>query len=142
MDYFTMAVIIFGIVGFGVMAISGVFTVSKENRLNRQSEARGYEYGIYYELLSGEEAYCFTHKDLYQAQKCLRQLQKKENFTQVTDWQGGVYSFKVESFEKAIGEKIDRQKFKIIKRSLKFVENKNLPKLNLDRNFSPKLIRV
>jgi hypothetical protein len=141
MDYNTLAVIIFGIGGFIVIAISGAFTMNKENKLKRQAEARGYEYGIYYELSNGEDAFCFIHKDLYKAEKCLRQLRKAGNFSQVLDWQGGVYSFTTESFEKAIGEKIDRQKFKIIKRSLKYAENKNLPKLNLGRAFNPKLIR-
>lgn len=69
MDYLTLAVIILGIGGIFVMAISGAFTMNKENKLNTSAEARGYEYGIYYELMNGEDAYCFTHKDLYQAEK-------------------------------------------------------------------------
>ena len=78
-DYFTLAVIIFGIGGFIVMAISGAITMNFENRLKNRAKARGYEYGIYYELINGEVAYCFTHKDLYEAEKCLRQLQKSTN---------------------------------------------------------------
>jgi hypothetical protein len=140
MDYLYLAVIVFGICGIIVMSISGALTMNKENNLKSQAEARGYEYGIYYELLNGENAFCFIHKDFNKAEKCLYQMRKQENFTQVMDWQGKVYCFTVESFEKAVGEKIDRKKFKIINRSLKFNENKNLPKLNLSRGFSPSLI--
>jgi len=140
MDYFNLAFIIFGIGGIILSAIVGVFLMNKENKLKSKATARGYEYGIYYELLNGEDVYCFTHKNLYQAEKCLSQLRKKADFTQVTDWEGRVYCFRIESFEKAIGEKIDRQKFKIINRSLKFNDNKNFPRLELDRGFSPKLV--
>ncbi len=140
MDYSILAVIIFGIGGYFVIAISGAFTMNKENQLKRRAEARGYDYGIYYELSSGENAYCFTHKDLYVAEKCLRQLRKAIDFTQITDWKGSVYSFKNESFEKAIGEKINRQKFKIIHQSLRFNEDMYFPKLKL-RTSSPKLLQ-
>lgn len=134
-----LTIIIFGIGAFIVLSISGAFSMAKEKRLKNIANNRGYEYGIYYELLNGEDAFCFIHIELYQAEKCLNQLMKNTDFTQVTDWEGRVYSFKNESFEKAIGEKIDRQKFKIIRRSLKFNDNKNSPKLWLERTSSPRL---
>jgi hypothetical protein len=141
MNYFILAVIIFGIGGFIVMAISGAFIINKEKKLNSLAVARGHEYGIYYELSNGEDAFCFIHKDPYKAEKCINQLRKEGNYSQVLDWEGRDYSFTIDSFQKAIGEEIDRQKFKIIKRSLRYSDNKNLPKLNLDGRFNPKLIR-
>ena len=56
MDYLTLAVLILGIGGIFVMAISGAFTMNKENKLKTSAEAKGYEYGIYYELMNGEDA--------------------------------------------------------------------------------------
>ena len=132
---------IFGIFGFIILAIGGKITTIKETNVKRQAEARGFEYGIYYELKNGEDLFCFIHKDLYKAEKCLRQLRKEENFTQTEDWSGDTYEFRIESFEQAIGEKMNRQKFKILKRSLIYNDNKNFPRLHLKRGYSPRLVK-
>ena len=121
------------------MSIKGAFKMKKDERLITQATKRGYEFGIYYELGTGENAFCFIHKDRYQAEKCLRKLMENTNYTQVEDWEGKTYSFSKDSFENAIGEKINRQKFKIVNRSIKYGENINFPKLILESIYEPRL---
>ena len=122
-----------------IMSIRGAYDMKKERRLTEQSKERGFEYGIYYELQNGIIAFCFVHKDLNQAEKCLRILRENSSYTRIKDWQGKDYSFTSETFEKAIGEKINRKNFKIVQRSLRYDDNINYPKLLLESIYTPSL---
>ena len=141
MGYFILAFIIVGLIGIVSSVIRGSYLISKDKKLTENTVRRGYEYGIYYELQSGVEAFCFVHKDLIKANKSLSHLRKEGWFSQTEDWEGQVYCFTVESFEKAIGEQINRKKFKIVNRYFNHSENKNSPRLNFKQGFAPSMTK-
>ena len=141
MSYFILAFIIVGLIGIVSSMIRGSYLIRQDKKLTENAVRRGYEYGIYYELKSGIDTFCFVHKDLIKANKSLSHLRKEGWFSQTEDWEGQVYCFTVESFEKAIGEQIDRKKFKIVNRYFNQSENKNSPRLNFKRGFAPNMTK-
>ena len=107
MSYFILAFIIVGLIGIVSSMIRGSYLIRQDKKLTENAVRRGYEYGIYYELKSGIDTFCFVHKDLIKANKSLSHLRKEGWFSQTEDWEGQVYCFTVESFEKTIEEQID-----------------------------------